>query len=237
MTTSRMKFLIGVAFVGGTLTVGTGAQGYWGGPWGGPWSEPGWDAGPWGEPGGGAGPWAEPGWGGAPWAEPGYPYSGHGAALDRMHARQRDMRDHRAAMQSVARMLSGERRFDRAKAIGLAREIEASAGANMAQLFRPGESQRTPLSRARIGEEMEAFKTQAEALKAAAGELADALEKQPAADDIRAGRAWSPDWGMGGRHARWRGEGGAVTPQVFDAYTKLRATCHGCHANFRSSWR
>jgi len=154
-----------------------------------------------------------------------------------MHARQRDMRDHRAAMRAVARMLSGERRFDRARAIGLAREIEASAGANMAQLFQPGDSQGSPLSRARIGEEMEAFKTRAEALKAAAGELADALENQPAAEDIGAGRAWSPDWGMGGRHARWRGEGDAVTPQVFDAYTRLRATCHGCHANFRSAWR
>jgi cytochrome c556 len=134
-------------------------------------------------------------------------------------------------------MLSGQRRFDRAKAIGLAREIEASAGANMAQLFQPGDSQPSPLSRAMIGEEMEAFKTRAEALKAAAGELADALEKQPAADDVMAGRAWAPDWGMGGRHSRWRSGGGAVTPQVSDAYTKLRATCHGCHANFRSAWR
>jgi cytochrome c556 len=147
------------------------------------------------------------------------------------------MRDHRAATQSVARMLSGQRRFDRAKAIGLAREIEASAGENMAQLFQPGDSQRSPLSRARIGEEMETFKTRAEALKAAAGELAVALEEQPGAEDIRAGRAWSPDWGMAAPYSRRRTAGGAVTPQVFDAYTKLRATCHGCHANFRSAWR
>ena len=102
MTTSRIKFLIGAALVGGTMTIAAGAQAYWGAPWGGPWSEP--------------------GWGGGPWTEPGHPYSGYGPALDRTHARQREMRDHRAAMRSVARMLSGQRRFDRAKAIGLARE-------------------------------------------------------------------------------------------------------------------
>lgn len=199
------------------MTIGAGAQGYWGPSWGGPWSEP--------------------GWGGGPWSEPGYPYGGYGQSLDRMHERQREMRDHRAAMQSVARMLSGQRNFDRAKAIGLAREIEASAGENMARLFKPGDWQRSPLTRARIGDEMETFKANADALKQAAGELADALEKQPSAEDVSAGRAWSPDWGMGGPHSRWRNERRAVTQQVFDAYTKLRATCHGCHANFRSARR
>jgi len=108
MTTSRIKLLIGAALIGGTMTIGAGAQAYWDAPLGGPWSDP--------------------GWGGGPWSEPGYPYSGYGPARDRTHARQREMRDHRAATQSVARMLSGQRRFDRAKAIGLAREIEASAG-------------------------------------------------------------------------------------------------------------
>jgi cytochrome c556 len=154
------------------------------------------------------------------------------------------MHDHKAAMQSVARMLSGRRTFDRAEAIGLAREIEASAGENLVQLFKPGDWRKSPLSRARIGDDMETFKAYAEALKEAAGELADELEKQPSAEDIRAGRAWSPDWrrsrrggGMGGPYSRWRNEGGAVTKEVFDAYTKLPATCRGCHANFRSPWR
>ena len=217
MTTSRIKFLIRAALVGVTMTIGAAAQAYWGDPWGGPWSEP--------------------GWGGGPWSEPGYPFSGYGPALDRMHERQREMRDHRATMQSVSRMLSGRRTFDRAKAIGLAREIEASAGENLARLFKPGDWRRSPLSRARIGDDMQAFKARAQALKEAAGELADELEKRPSAEDIRAGRAWSPDWGMGGRYSRWRNQGGAVTKQVFDAYTKLRATCNGCHANFRSAWR
>ena len=228
MTTSRIKFLIGAALVGGTMTISAGAQAYWGAPWGGPWSEPGW----------GGGPWTEPGWGGGPWTGPGYPFSGYGpAALDRTHARQREMRDHRAAMRSVARMLSGQRRFDRAKAIGLAREIEASSGENLVQLFQSGEQQRSPLSRARVGDDMESFKARAEALKQAAAALADALEQQPVGEGIRVGRAYAPDWGMGGPYSRRRGEGGAVTPQVFDAYTKLRATCHGCHADFRSAWR
>ncbi len=227
MTISRIKFLIGAALVGGTMTIGAGAQA-WGDPWGGPWSEPGW----------GGGPWSEPGRGGGPWSESGYPYSGYGLALDRMHERQQGMRDHRAAMQSVARMLSGRRAFDRAKAIGLARAIEASAGENLVQLFQPGDWRSSPLSRARIGgDDLETFKANAEALKEAAGELANALEKQSSAEDIRAGHAWSPHWGTGGPYRGWRNEGGAVTQQVFDAYTKLRATCHGCHANFRSAWR
>jgi cytochrome c556 len=154
-----------------------------------------------------------------------------------MHERQSEMRDHRAAMQSVARMLSGQRRFDRAKAIGLAREIEASSGANMARLFKPGDRASRPLTRANIGDEMEAFKANAEALKQAAGELAEALEQQPTDQDVSAGRAWPPDWGMAGRHSRWTNERRAVPQQAFDAYTRMRATCHGCHANFRAARR
>jgi hypothetical protein len=84
---------------------------------------------------------------------------------------------------------------------------------------------------------METFKANAEALKKAAGELADALEKQPGGEDIRAGRAWSPNWRMGVPYSPWRNRGGAPTPEVFNAYTKLQATCNGCHANFRSAWR
>jgi hypothetical protein len=148
------------------------------------------------------------------------------------------MQDHKAAMQSVARMLSGRRTFDRAEAIALARAIEASAGENLTRLFKAGDGQRSPLSRARIGgDDMETFKANAEALKQAAGELADALERQPSAEDIRGGRAWSPNWRWGVPYSRGRNEGGAVTPEVFDAYTKLQATCYGCHANFRSAWR
>ena len=224
MTIRSVKFLIGAALVGGTLTIGAGAQAYWGDPWGGPWSEPGSSSGP--------------------WPEPGYPYGGYGPGIDRTHERQSEMRDHKTAMQAVARMLSGRRTFDRAEAIGLAREIEATAGENLVQLFERGDRRRSPLSRARIGDGMEAFEAHAEALEEAADELADELEKQPSAEDIRAGRAWSPDWYRSRRgwgtvdpYRRWGSEGGAVTKEVFDAYTKLRATCHGCHANFRSPWR
>ena len=218
MTTRRIKFLIGAVLVGGTMAVGAGAQAYWGDPWGGPGSGP--------------------DWGGGPWSEPGYPYGGYGPGLDRTHERQSEMRDHKAAMQSVARMLSGRRNFDRAEAIGLAREIEATAGENLVQFFKDGDRRRSPLSRARIGDQMETFEAHAEALEEAADELADELEKQPSAEDIRAGRAWSPDWRRGRPYrSHWRNEGGAMTKQVFDAYTKVEATCHGCHANFRSPWR
>jgi cytochrome c556 len=112
-------------------------------------------------------------------------------------------------------MLSGQRRFDRAKAIGLARQIEASSGANLVQLFQSGDPQRSPLSRARIGDDLESFKARAEALKEAAAALADALEKQPAGEGIRVGRAYSPQWRMGGPYSRRGNEGGAVTPRGF----------------------
>lgn len=224
MRTRRFRLLIGAALIGGTMMAGAGAQAYWDDPRGGPWSEPGWESGP--------------------WFEPGYPYSGYGPGFDRTHERQNEMRDHRAAMRSVARMLSGRRSFDRAEAIGLARAIEASAGANLVLLFKPSDWRGRSLSRARIGDEMETFIAYAEALREAAGELADELEKQPSTEDVWAGRAWSPDWrpsrrgwGMGTPYSRWEHEGGAVTTGVFDAYRKLRATCHGCHANFRSPWR
>lgn len=230
MTTIRIRFLIHAVLIGGSMTIGTGVQAYWGDPW----AEPGW----------GSAPWSEPGWGGGAWPERSYPYSGYGAARDRTHQRQSAMRDHKAAMQAVARMLSGRRAFDRAEAIRLAREIEESAGENLVRSFSPGDWRRSPLSRARIGNDMETFKANADALKQAAGELADELEKQPTPEDMRAGRAWSPNWrrsswgrGMAGPYSPWRNEGGAVTRGAFDAYNKLRATCYNCHANFRSPWR
>jgi cytochrome c556 len=254
MTTTRTKFLMCAVVIGGSMTIGTGVQAYWGDPWAGPWaesgrggapwSEPGWDTGPWSEPGWDTGPWPEPGWGRGAWPERSYPYSGFGAARDRTHQRQSAMRDHKAAMQAVARMLSGRRAFDRAEAIRLARDIEATAGENLVRSFRPGDWRMSPLSRARIGSDMETFKAYADALQEAAGELADELEKQPTTEDIRAGRAWSPNWRrsgwgpgvIGGPYSRWRNQGGAVTRGALEAYNKLRATCQGCHANFRSAW-
>jgi cytochrome c556 len=152
------------------------------------------------------------------------------------------MHDHKVAMQSVGRMLSGKSTFNRAEAVDLVRAIEASAGESLAQLFKPGDSRRSPLSRARI-DDMDTFKANAEALKAAAGELADELEKEPSAKDIRAGQAMSPGWnssmrrGTGGAYSRGRSEGGAVTTEVYTAFNKLLGTCNGCHESFRKSWR
>lgn len=226
MNTTRIKFLINVALIGGTMTLGASAQAYWGAPWGGPW---------------GGGPSGGP-WGGGPWHGPGYPSRGYDLARDRTHERQREMHDHKAAMQSVARMLSGQRTFDRAEAVDLVREIESSAGENLTRLFKSGDSRRSPLSRARV-DDMETFKANAEALKEAAGELADELEKEPRAEDIRSGQAMLPGRdrsmhrGMGDRYSRGRSEGGAVTTEVYGAFTKLLGTCNGCHENFRTPRR
>ena len=218
--TSQIKFLINIVLVGGAMTLGASAQAYWGGPWGGPLG----------------GPW------GSPWHGPGYPYGGYDVARERTHDRQREMHDHKAAMQSVGRMLSGKSTFDRAEAVHLVREIEASAGENLTRLFKRGDSRRSPLSRARV-DDMNTFKANAEALKAAAGELADELEKEPSAEDIRTGQAMSPGWkrsmrrGMGGPYSRGRSEGESITMEVYGAFTKLLGTCNGCHENFRTSWR
>lgn len=212
------KSLIGLAFVGGTLTIGAGAQAYWGDPWGGPRTGPGWRGGPWSEPGGPPGGFR---------------------GMDQTHQRQSQMRDHRAAMQSLGRMLSGRRNFDRAEAIALAREIEASAGDNLTRLFKTsGDWRRSPLSRARVGDDIDIFQSHANALQLAAGELADQLEKQPSAEDIRSGRAWSPDWSRGRPYrSHWRDDNSALNREVFNAYNNLRSTCNGCHANFRTAWR
>ena len=221
MTTNRIRYLISAVLVGGALTIGTGAQAYWGGPWGDPWG------GPWGGPRSGPGH---------------YPYSGYNQAIDRTHERQQEMYDHRNAMRKVGRMLSGRNNFDRAEAVSLVREIEASAGENLTKLFKAGDSQRSPLSRARI-DDMETFKANADALKAAAGALANELEKQPSAEDVRTGQAYSPDR-MRSSYRGWRSpysyrrsEGKAVSSGVIDAYGKLVDTCSGCHANFRTTWR
>ncbi len=216
MRINRIRFLLGAAFVGGTMVIAAGAQAYWGSP--------------------GGGPWAEPGWRGGPGFEPAFPGSRYSRNLDRMHTRQSTMLDHRDAMQSLGRMLSGRRAFDRAEAIGMARQIEASAGENLTRLFKSGDWRGNPLSRARVGDNMDVFKAHAEALKTAAGELADALEKQPGAEDVRASRAWSPNWTRRGRYRSFWGSRDVMpTKPVYDAYIKLRASCDGCHVNFRTS--
>ncbi len=219
MTINGSKSLLGAALVVGVMTLGAGAQAYWDDPRGGPWSERG--------PGGG------------PWSEPAPPYSRYGPAPDRTRERQIQMRDHSTAMQSLVRMLSGRRAFNRAEAIGLARQIEASAGENLTQMFKPGGNwRRSPLSRARVGDDMDVFKHHAIAMMWAAGELADQLEKQPSAEDIRTGRAWSPDWGRGDTwRSRGRSDRAALTGEVFTAYNNLKATCSNCHANFRTERR
>jgi cytochrome c556 len=143
------------------------------------------------------------------------------------------------AMQSLARMLSGRRTFNRAEAIGLARQIEASAGENLTQLFAPGGNwRRSSPGRARVGNDIDVFKHYAIAMKWAAGELADQLEKQPSAEDIRTGLAWSPDWGRGDPYrSRGRNNSEALTREVFTAYNNLQTTCNNCHANFRTERR
>ncbi len=223
MTSRNLRILISAVAFGGAMTFGAGAVAYWGGPWDGDW----------GGPGGGP-------WGGGPY----YPYGGYGGR-DLIHQRQVEMRDHEQAMRDVGHMLSGRRPFDRVEATRLAREIEATAGENLWRMFRPGDWRMGSRSSSIIWGDMDRFKSHAEALKAAAGQLADELEKRPTAEEYAGGKAVVPDWRLerygaapweGGPYSRWGNRGGAVTKEVYDAYLKLEDTCHGCHANFRSPW-
>jgi cytochrome c556 len=217
MTNIRIRYIVGAAVLGGMMAIGTSANAYWGGPRT------------------------------APWSGSGYPGGGYPQGFDRMHQRQTTMQNHKSAMHAVGRMLAGQRNFDRAEAIRLARAIQASAGEDMMNMFKPGDQRGNPLSRAMIGENMAAFGAQAEAMEQAAGDLADALETQPSPEDIWAGRAWSADWyrsrGNRGRRGPYGAYGGpdydndAVTMEALGAYNRLRATCHGCHAGFRSPRR
>ena len=85
---------------------------------------------------------------------------------------------------------------------------------------------------------MDVFEHHATALKWAAAELAEQLEKKPSAEDFRTGLAWSPDRGRDGLYrSRWRNDDGALTRGVFNAYTNLQATCSSCHAKYRTDWR
>jgi cytochrome c556 len=249
MTTNKIRRLVSAVLVGGALTIGTGAQAYWGGPMGGPWGGP--MGGPWGGPVGGpwggpmGGPWGGPmggPWGGPSYGPGNYPSSGYEQAIGRTQERRRKMHDHKNAMRAVLRMLSGQRKFDRAEAGRLVREIEASAGDNLAKLFKTGDWQGSPSSRARV-DDMKDFRARADALKEAAGALADELEKQPSAEDVRTGQAFSPELLRSSRRrtanpfSRGRSEGEAVSTGVLDAYSRLVDTCGGCHADFRTSTR
>ncbi|MGD1990319.1 MAG: cytochrome c [Chromatiales bacterium] len=188
--------------------------------------------------------WGPPGWGnpywGAPYAAPGWgspAYGPRGApppwylpprlgSYDRSimrQKRQRQMSNHGDAMEELGDMIYGRYRFEREEAIELARQIEAAAGPALIRNFHPGAiatdgSHTTP---AFWGNEA-TFKANADALKAAAGALADELEK-----GLEEEGAGTTDGARGWRYEK------PVSPEVRNRFKQVANTCRACHATFR----
>lgn len=188
--------------------------------------------------------WGPPGWGnpywGAPYAAPGWgspAYGPRGApppwylpprlgSYDRSimrQKRQRQMSNHGDAMEELGDMIYGRYRFEREEAIELARQIEAAAGPALIRNFHPGAiatdgSHTTP---AFWGNEA-TFKANADALKAAAGALADELEKGLVQEG-----AGTTDGARGWRYEK------PVSPEVRNRFKRVANTCRACHATFR----
>jgi len=148
--------------------------------------------------------------------------------------RQKLMRGHAQAMDDLAAIIEGRKRFDRLKATKLAREIEAGAGENMWRLYAP-DSVAAPGSRTAppIWGNFETFKANANALKETAGGLADELEKRPTDKDYQEG-VWIPPYSSGLGN-RWGQRGGDMTQAAIAEYIRLERVCAVCHLDFRTS--
>ena len=167
-------------------------------------------------------------WYGDPWYRP----YGSGAVT---YERQNLMRDHGWAMQDIPSMFEGRRAFDRDEAVRLARELEATLGDDMLKNFAPGTrvagSRATPW----LWRDFGAFRGYANGAQQAAKDLVGALEQAPTSEEIQQQGAW-----MTSRHPamhRWSHlSDDLVSLQAIQAYTRLNANCHSCHAMFRG-WR
>ena len=147
--------------------------------------------------------------------------------------RQRIMSDHDEAMDRLYEILYGNYGFDRAEAVKLARKIEVTSGIAMTGNFHPGavadfRSRTTP---AYWGNE-QTFRANAQALQAAAKDLAIELAKKPSAEE---GAIMMPRRGASveGENA----QSAPVSPGVWEKFNALSHVCESCHSTFRgSSW-
>ncbi len=204
--------------------------------------------------------WWNPYWGGYGGGPYGYgygPYGGHGPGASGMtFDRQNMMREHGRGMRQLARMIDGRSMFDRRKATTLAREIESGAGENLWRLYAPGSFGLGSRTMPHTWGDFDTFKGHADQLKAAAANLADALEKRPTRENIQEG-VWIPPnpanrhgygyghggygpWGYGGGpyggvERPWGQRGGGITKAALEALDDLKEACVNCHANYRGS--
>ena len=192
---------------------------YWGSPYGGPgWGDPRWNSGG----GRGWGPGYAPAYG--PWGAGPYGMPPRLGSFDRTKMRldrQRQMSNHDDAMEELGDMLYGRYRFEREKAIELAREIEAGAGHALVRNFHPGSiaTDESHASPAFWGNEA-TFKANADALKTAAAALAEELARRPTDEE---GAVYS-DHGRGDE---------PVSPDIWAKFNDVANACRACHATFR----
>lgn len=147
--------------------------------------------------------------------------------------RQRVMSDHDDAMNRLYEMLYGRYGFDRAEAIKLANKINVTSGSALTGNFHPGavadyRSRTTP---AFWGNE-QTFTANAQALQAAAKDLATELSKQPTAEE---GAVFLPK--RGASFDDDSTQGAPVSARVWEKFNTLSNTCENCHNRFRGpSW-
>jgi len=176
-------------------------------------------------------------WWGGPYAQPYYQpwrpyfYPPQLPSFDRhemVRERQNLMDDNMDAMEQLSELLYGKYGFDRAEAIRMARKIELTSGTALTRNFHPG-AVRESGSRTTPGYwgNEQAFKANAEALKAAAADLARELAKQPKAEDGAVFLA--PRF----RDDNDAPEKTAVSPAIWEKFNTLSDTCESCHRGFR----
>lgn len=194
----------------------------------------------WGAPVAGPG-WGAPAWGPGyyrPWvAPPAHFWYPRLPSYDRSRmkqGRQRQMDNFDDAMNDLRDMLYGGADFDRTRAIQLTRKIEATSGHALTGNFHPGAVVTTGsrTSPALWGNE-EAFKANAEALRNAAGALADELAKKPSEEQ---GAVYlsqrSEEFGRNKEYNEV-----PVSPQIWKKFNTLSDSCVACHSAFRGpSW-
>jgi len=177
-----------------------------------------------------------PYWGHAysPWVAPPAYYYPRLPSYDRstmVRKRQQMMSTHDETMNRLNELLYGRYGFDRAVAIKLARKIELTSGSSLTGNFHPDavatfSSRTTP---ALWGNE-QTFKANAQALQAAARDLAKELEKQPTAKE---GAIYLPKRSIS--FGRDEPETVPVSAGIWEKFNALSNVCASCHSGFRGS--
>ncbi len=143
--------------------------------------------------------------------------------------RQQIMDTHDETMNELSELLYGRYGFDRAVAIKLARKIELTSGAALTGNFHPDTvSTFSSRTTANLWGNEQAFKANAQALQAAAKDLAKELEKQPTSGE---GAVSLPRRSI--TYSRDEPETITVSAGIWEKFNTLSNVCVSCHTGFR----